>query len=687
MSSYKQPQPPLTMAAPVLQPSSSAEILDDFGSDLPAELDALRALLKAFRKARERFSSHRYEVETFLEYLNPIIVFFEQPERHPRLWRALIESEFFSFLQYDLRHLEPSHEAQQTYRAAIFDSLMGLFQSAEQFGTDATCEALARSSIFTYICQVCPATADHFPIDRIAVLCALLRVRNASFAEVLTFVHSHSDTQLLADSVIRAVPPALKKFLSGQSIECDDHHYQGDTWFYGVFIASELNSQRDVNRFPEADFPAFSMAVVLALSEWLRPDSGYDPAPVLDGLAPALCLCFEFVLHEARDEVKRAAMPVLVILLEHVWPPETAAAYRSTLAGLVPYVIVWIEEDRGPVYEATSRFIALLIPEFLDDDGLIDFTWVDDKPDSFLCAALVLRHPVDAVRGQAMKFMLGCLDSDPVAERWGLCTEILGLLTGAVIGAMATADDSLSETGLRWFELLLDLGPYHTGGLAVKWPSNLLAILPCCAEALSGAPDDIRLVAMRIVFRLFARVWVAIPWEPRREVFDVIGPAVVQIISCENRALVGEGLHFLRLFLENAAADHGDLVDCPSLSDPSNVVLCCKEILQTDDEDLKHKVMPVILLLLEHVWLVRPDEADARPILDDLAECVIDLISTHRGFLVEAGLHFFALFIDQEVYEKQDAESFSWLSDLRDIQYGNSALFHGRLMDYWMSPT
>jgi hypothetical protein len=177
------------------------------------------------------------------------------------------------------------------------------------------------------------------------------------------------------------------------------------------------------------------------------------------------------------------------------------------------------------------------------------------------------------------------------------------------------------------------------------------------------------------------------PWEPRREVFDVIGPAVMQIISSKNRELTGEGLRFLRLFLDHAAADQGDLVDCPSLSDPRGLVSCCEQILQTDDEDLKHKVMPVNVLLLEHVWLVDPDERDAEPILDCLGRHVIDLIVTGRGFLVETGLHFFALFIDQPVYRERYPDSLSWLADLRDLQYGDSALFHGRLMDFWMSLT
>jgi hypothetical protein len=676
------PQSPPLITVPVIQASSTAETLNDIDSALAANWTELMALLHDFNKARERFLLCHYDVETFLEHLILIAIYFDQPDRPAPVWHALIRSGFFSFLQYDLCHLETCSESHQTYRVAIFECLMALFRAAERLGTHATCEALSRSSIFNYICHNYPSTPVYFPIDRVAVLSALLWVQDARFAEVLTFVHLHSELTLLDWSVIDAAPRVLEKFLRGKYIYDGDHDYQAHTWFYKIFIVCELNSERDVDRFPDADMPAFSMAAVVAVAEWLRPDSGYDPVPVLDVVAPTILPCFPFVLREAREEVKYATIPVLVLLLEQVWPPDTAASYLNDLAVLIPSVIDWISEGFGPVCEATSRLITLLIPEFLDDDCSIDFAWLEDESHRFLWAAVALAHPVTSVREQAMAFLLACLEV--CIDNWGLRTEILGVLARAVIDAIATADDSLSATGLRLFDLLLDLGPYRTGGPTVEWPSNLLAILPCCADALNDAPDTIKSMAMNIVLKLFGRCWRAMPWEPRRHVLDVLGPAVLQIITCQNRALVQEGLRFLHLFVDQATATHDDVVDCPWLSDPSRLVFCCVEALQTGDEQLKRTAIHLIVLFLEHVWLVRPREGDARQILDHLAPHVIDVVLASRGFLAEAGLRFFALFIDQGVYDEDDAEHFNWLSELREQEYGNSAMLYRRLMDYWM---
>jgi hypothetical protein len=157
---------------------------------------------------------------------------------------------------------------------------------------------------------------------------------------------------------------------------------------------------------------------------------------------------------------------------------------------------------------------------------------------------------------------------------------------------------------------------------------------------------------------------------------------VIGAISADPIALADTGLPFVEMLVGSSLRWGGDLGELEWLSDSKRLVPPCAVVFGNNDDELKRTAINLMVLLLERVWLLDPKE-DHRNVLDDLGPPVMNMIMGSNGALTEAGLHFFVLFLDHDVYRDDDAPNFACLMQMRPFLSRESYQFRARLLRYW----
>jgi hypothetical protein len=623
----------------------------------------------------------------YVNVLNELASFFAS-QRDTKVWSALLVSPFFAEL---LPTELASSDTDPDYRTAAISCIMSLFQAAQRFPNPDVKAALTRSPVFAYIIRHGVRRFRECPINPVLVFCSVLSILDWSFVEVVKFIALSSGKGGINKTLVSTIPLVIESFLLCRPMERHGHLYKPRIWLFRAFIRYELYPHRDIHRFPNEDHIPFSKAAIAALTGWYQLNASYDPVPLLESLGPTVLFCFGLGLNEVPYDIKCNAMRLMVDLLANVWPIEEFPECREVFDRLSGTVIAWIYDDYGAMSEVASSFFIFLINYYNHWNQEIGFDWIPDKLDRVFVCAVALRHPNDDIKIDAMESLFNVLET--LIENG---SDLLGTFDATIVmrnvmQAISEQTGPLVTTGLHVCAQLIDLEQNRTLPRRFEWPSILIDPLKfvfSCAYALKETNLDTKITTMVILIRLTQPVWLEIPRETLISILDILAPVLMNVISTRQipneNALVEAALDFFTLFIQDTVSRHCDLSDFKWLLEPEHIVVCCLAALSQEKCDLKHTALKLVINLLEHLWFVVPDVI-LRLILDTLAQGVIQVIMGHNQRLVEAGLCFFTLFIDKNVYQDDDLSAFQWLWDLPSLEYGRSSEFHCQLVNYWQA--